>query len=68
MKEEHKRENEKFFDRVLSTLNEGGVYGWVSQQEFMTKKANKLECTERAYNELRKIVTDDFLLKTFVVV
>jgi len=65
MKEEHKRANEQFFTRVIQTLGEGGVYGWVSLNEIMIKKGNKLVCTKRAYEEVQHIVSEQYLKSNF---
>jgi hypothetical protein len=68
MQIEHKKENEKFFTLIIQTLGEGGVYGWVSEKEFMTRRGDKLECTQRAYNQLKHIVTEEYLVNNFVII
>lgn len=61
------KENEKFFTKVLGVLNDGGVYVYKATSEIYFKKGNKFECSQSAYDEVKKIVSGDFLKSYFVV-
>lgn len=62
-----KEENEKFFTKVLELLNDGDVYVYKATSEIYFKKGNKFECSQSAYDEVKKIVSSDFIKSYFVV-
>ena len=64
---EQKKENEKFFLRVLLTLNEGGMYVYPAQMAFFTKRDGKLYATAGDLEKVKDIVTADFFSKFFVL-
>lgn len=61
MKEEHIKENEKYFSNVINALSEGGCYFWIDMAENLIKKGNKLQVSVRVYNQLQRIVSKPFL-------
>jgi len=60
MEKEKIKENEIYFLNVLSTLAEGGFYGWVNMGEVLTKKNGKLQCSQRVLLEVKNIVSKGF--------
>lgn len=60
-----KKENEKFFIQVINTLRDGGIYAYPAIQEIFHKKGNKLTCNKKAYNHIKEIVTQEFLINNF---
>lgn len=58
--------NEEFFSKMIQYLNDGGVWGWISEQETFTKVDGKLVGSAVAYNKVRKIVSRKFLTENFV--
>jgi hypothetical protein len=46
-------------------LADGGVYGYPAIQETFVKKDNKLICNKKAYNHIKEIVTQEFLINNF---
>jgi hypothetical protein len=55
-----KKENEAFFNNVLSTTKEGGIFFWISMQEALTRKDNKFQCSEAVLKEAKLIVSEEF--------
>lgn len=58
--------NEEFFSRMLNYLNEGGVWGWISEQEVFHKIDGKFVGSPAAFNKVRRIVSRKFLTENFV--
>jgi hypothetical protein len=60
-----KYDNERFFESVIHTLNEGGVYTFKDFPECrFIKSGEKFICTLEGYGLIKDIVSDDFL-KTY---
>lgn len=67
MKQYQYQANEHFFDTVFKTLNEGGVYGWASEQKFFTKEDGKLVAQDQlTYDSVALIVRPEYLKKRFI--
>lgn len=60
-----KKENEIFFTKIISMLADGGVYGYPAIKETFVKKDKKLICNKKAYNHIKEIVTQEFLINNF---
>lgn len=60
--------NEVFFDNVISKLKEGGKYVFPDALQIYIKKGDKLACSPEGYNEVKKIVSEKFLIEKFQVV
>lgn len=59
------RENEKFFKKIISSLNEGGIYLLPSALEVYTKKGDFLVGTKDGLKKIKKIVSKDFFNENF---
>ena len=59
--------NEAYFTQILSTLNEGGVYGFVAARQFFIKKGDKLTGSAEALSCVRDIVSEPFFKKHFAL-
>jgi len=58
--------NERFFESVFRSLNQGGIYCFISVDENFRKEGNKFRPqTLTGYNEIKKIVTTKFLNERF---
>ena len=68
MTPEHLQANEQFFERVFNALSEGGKYVFPEIVEVYTKKEGKFYCTKKGYIEIKKIVTDKYLIKRFLII
>lgn len=66
MRLEHLEANEEFFERVFNALAEGGKYAYPEIVEVYTKKEGKFHCSTKGYIEIKKIVTDKYLIKRFI--
>lgn len=60
-----KKENETFFNNVLSTTKEGGIFFWISMQEALVRKDNKFQCSEAVLKETKLIVSQEFFEANF---
>jgi hypothetical protein len=61
------KENELYFTKVLDTLGEGGVFFFKNVLEVLKKRQGFFECSKKAYLEVEKIVSQDFLHKYFKI-
>lgn len=59
--------NEQFFSNIKNLLSDGGVYVWKDTLHQYTKSGDYLECNEEAYNSIKDIVTEEFLINNFKV-
>ena len=57
--------NEEFFFKTINQLKEGGVYGWISEQEIFTKRNGKLNGSDLALKKVSRIVSQFFFEKYF---
>ena len=55
-----KKENTKFFQQTLRTLNEGGSYLWPAIGEVFTMKEGKFFGTEKGVKQMRKVTVAKF--------
>ena len=58
-----KEENEKHFKYYLSTINDGGFYYWLSEEEKMMIYNSKFHLTEIQYVKLLYITSEKFMKK-----
>ena len=59
--------NEKFFNNILRVLHEGGMWGWLSEQEALKKVGDKLLGSQAAINKVERIVSEEYFKKHFDV-
>lgn len=57
--------NEKFFQNVIRTLNDNGIWGWPAEMEMFTKRGDKLVASSVALEKVRGIVSEDFFKNYF---
>lgn len=57
--------NEQFFQNVIRTLNQGGVWGWPEEMEIFMKRGDKLVANPGALQKVRRIVSEDFFKNYF---
>lgn len=57
--------NEEFFRQTIGVLREGGVYGWVETGHIYTLRSGKLTGDQKALDQVRKIVSEEFFKKFF---
>lgn len=57
--------NEKFFDRVITMLNEGGTWAWPDELEIFTKQGDKLLSNQGALDKVKDIVRQSYFEKRF---
>ena len=55
-----KKENTKFFQQTIRTLNEEGVYMWPAAAEVFTMREGKFYGTERGVKQMRKATVANF--------
>ncbi len=65
--EQQIKDNERYFSNVLSTLNEGGVFGWKDLGEVLVKKNNKLICKQKSYDKAKQITSKEFFENNFTL-
>lgn len=61
MDKEKQKANEVFFDNVHLLLNEGGVYIWIDQKESFKREGDFLLCSQKGYDEAKKIVSESYM-------
>lgn len=66
--DEQIKDNERYFYNVLSTLNEGGVFGWKDLGETLVKKHNKLVCRQKAYDKAKEITSKEYFENNFILI
>ena len=54
------RENEKFFQKIIHSLNDGGCYIFPSAMEIYTKQGDFLVGSKDGLKQIKKIVSKDF--------
>lgn len=57
--------NEQFFQNVIRTLNQGGVWGWPAEMEIFKRQGDKLVANPGALEKVRRIVSEDFFKNYF---
>jgi len=62
------KDNERYFNNVLSTLNEGGVFGWKDLGEVLVKRNSKFECKQKAYDKLKEITSKNYFENNFILI
>ena len=60
MKEEHKRANEQYFRKILSLLNDGGLYTYPAIQETYTVKGGVFYGVAVGVSKMKEITPKDF--------
>jgi hypothetical protein len=66
--DEQIKDNERYFHNVLSTLNEGGVFGWKDLGEVLVKRNGKFECNKKAYDKAKEITGKHFFEEFFILI
>lgn len=59
------RENEKFFKKIINTLNENGCYFFIDEGEAYFKKGSMLVGNEQALRKVKKLVSKEFYIENF---
>jgi len=58
--------NERFFESVFRSLNQGGIYCFIAVNENFIKEDNKFRPqTLKGYNDIKKIISEKFLNEKF---
>lgn len=52
--------NEEFFNQTIRFLKEGGVWGWIAEQEVFTMYNGVLHGTDVALKKVSKIVSQQY--------
>lgn len=65
--EQQIKDNERYFTNILSTLNEGGVFGWKDLGEVLVKRNGKLVCKQKAYNKAKEITSNVYFENNFIL-
>lgn len=60
------KENERFFNNLMNTLNEGGVWVWKETGMIFFKKGNTLQGDGVSLKEIKKIVSEEYFEKHFI--
>ena len=62
----HKLANDRYFDWMAQTIEDGGCWGWPDEMEFYTiKDGNFYAHTWRGYKALKRITTKSFHSRIF---
>lgn len=62
------KQNEIFFENVISKLKEDGTYIYPDVLQIYIRKGNQLACSPEGYQAVAKIVSEKFLIEKFKVV
>ena len=54
------KENEKFFQKIIHNLNDGGCYIFPSAMEIYTKQGNYLIGSKEGLKKIKNLVSKDF--------
>ena len=54
------KENERFFEKIIISLNEGGCYIFPSAMEIYTKQGNYLVGSKEGLKKIKNLVSKDF--------
>lgn len=59
--------NEQYFRNVINLLGKRGAFVYKELNEVLKCENGKLCCTQRAYDNIKNIVSADFLTNYFIV-